>query len=277
MPEGDTIFRLAARLRPVLVGNTITAIQSTVTQIRERHLVGSSVQDVSSRGKNLLMSFSSGLTLHTHLRMNGAWHVYERGASWRMPSFTLKLALITSHHECVCFAAPVVRLLRTERLPLDPMLSALGPDLLDESFSAEEATSRLASQGERTIAEALLDQSLLAGIGNVLKSEILFLQGVHPQTKVAALSAAQLRALVEEAANVMGKAVTPGRERSFALPGRVTRRTSQSVNGQGGELWVYGREREACYRCGGEIKLTTFGKDARVTYHCPRCQPARPV
>jgi endonuclease VIII len=275
MPEGDTIFRLAARLRPVLIGQQIAGIQSTVTQIRERHLVGSYVEEVSTRGKHLLMSFSSGLTLHTHLRMNGAWQVYERRPNWRAPTMGLKIALLTNQHACVCVAAPLVRLLRTERLPLDPMLSALGPDLLAEGFSEEEATARLATQGERTIAEALLDQSLLAGIGNVLKSEVLFLQGVHPQTQVAALSLAEVGKIVHEAAVVMEKVVTPGRDRQFALPGRVTRLTSQSMNGRGGELWVYGREREPCYRCGSEIKLTTFGKDARVTYHCPHCQPAR--
>jgi endonuclease-8 len=275
MPEGDTIFRLAERLRPALVDRKIVEVKSAVAEIRDRHLVGATVLSVGARGKNLLIGFSSGVTLHTHLMMHGAWHLYQRGQRWRMPSFRLRIALVTDEVEAVCFGAPIVRLLRTDRLDADPRLAALGPDVLAQGFDAAEAARRLALVPGRTIAEALLDQHALAGVGNVLKSEILFLANVHPKTPVGALSPEEIGAIVATAERVMKQVVAPGTHRRFALPGRVTRVTSRSMLGRGGELWVYERRGERCLVCATPIEMERQGEDARSTYWCPRCQPFR--
>ena len=270
MPEGDTIFRLAERLRRALAGETIVEAKSAVAEIREGHLRGTTVVDVSSRGKNLLIGLSNGLTLHTHLRMHGAWHVYHRGEKWRMPSFRLRLALATATTEAVCFGAPVVRLIRTERLEADPHLGRLGPDLLADDFDLAEALRRLLESPERPIADALLDQRAVAGIGNVLKSEILFLAKVDPRLEVGALEPARLRSVLELAREVMLRTVIRGRA-GFVLPGRVTRVTSRSTLGRGGELWVYERRGEKCLVCATPIEMIRQA-DARSTYHCPACQ-----
>lgn len=235
--------------------------------------MGSSVVAVSARGKNLLIGLSNGLTLHTHLMMNGAWHLYARGERWRMPSFRLRIALMTEESEAVCFGAPIVRMLRTDRLGQDPKLGALGPDVLGGAFDPKEAAARIAQNADRTIAEALLDQHAVSGIGNVLKSEILFLAKVHPETAVALLGDAELAAILQIASDVMTRAVAPGRGRRFALPGRVTRVTSRSQMGRGGELWVYERRGEPCFACSTPIERITQGRDARSTYFCPKCQP----
>lgn len=273
MPEGDTIFRLAERLRPVLEGTLVESARSHVEAIRERHLAPHTISAIETRGKNLLMNFDHGLTLHTHLRMNGAWHVYARGEPWRLPLFRLRVALLTASHEVVCFNAPIVRLLRTDRLDTYPDLAALGPDLLSEDFDPEEAHRRLRARGDEPIGVAILDQRAMAGVGNVLKSEILFLCGVNPSTPVSALDDATLARIVERSREVLKVTVTKGREKPFALPGRVTRVTLASSAGRGGALWVYHRDGEPCLRCGRTVVLTHQGKDARVTYHCPRCQP----
>ncbi len=271
MPEGDTIYRLADRLRRALAGETIVEVKSAVAEIREGHLLGSTVVDVGSRGKNLLIGFSNGLTLHSHLMMHGAWHLYARGERWRMPSFRLRLALSTETTEAVCFGAPIVRLLRTDRVDADPRLRALGPDLLSDAFDAEEALRRLSADPDRPIADALLDQHAVAGIGNVLKSEILFLAKLDPRTKVGAIEAAALRGVLDVAREVITRTVARGRGGRFVLPGRVTRVTSQSMLGRGGELWVYERRGERCLACATPIEMIRQA-DARSTYFCPACQ-----
>lgn len=273
VPEGDTIYRLAERLRSALVDRKIVDCKIAVAEIRESHVVGASVVSVSARGKNLLIGLSNGLTLHTHLMMHGAWHVYARGERWQKPAFRLRIALMTDEVEAVCFGAPVVRMLRTDRIEKDPKLAALGPDVLGDGFDPKDAARRIAAAPSRTIAEALLDQRAVAGIGNVLKSEILFLAKVHPETLVASLHEGAIATILEVASSVMSRAVAPGRGRRFALPGRVTRVTSRSRMGRGGELWVYERRGEPCFVCGASIARITQGEDARSTYFCPSCQP----
>jgi endonuclease-8 len=278
MPEGDTIFRLAARLREPLVGQGIVAARSHVAGVPEHHLRGATVEGIETRGKNLLMLLSNGLALHSHLKMTGSWRVFSartnsRGARRPLAATPqLRVALATPAHDVLCLGAPVVRLLRIDRLAEDPRLSALGPDLLAESFDGSLAVARLAALGDVTIGEALLDQRALAGIGNVLKSEVLFLQSIHPLRPVSSLSPEELHALVETARRVMRKIVTPGRGRTFALPGRVTRVSSEAWTRRGRELWVYERRGEPCYRCGARVESSMTRADGRVTYWCPRCQ-----
>jgi endonuclease VIII len=276
MPEGDTIFRLAERLRGPLQGKEIVAARSHVAAVPEHHLRRVVVERIETRGKNLLMLLSNGLALHSHLKMTGSWRVYaaRSDARGRRPlgaSPQLRVALATSEHDVLCLGAPVVRLLRIERLGEDAQLGSLGPDLLAESFDAAQAVARLATL-DCSIGDGLLEQRAVAGIGNVLKSEVLFLQGVHPFTPISRLSADELWAIVDTARRVMRKIVTPGKDRPFALPGRVTRVESSSWTRRGRELWVYDRRGQPCYRCGARIETARTG---RVTYWCPRCQNER--
>jgi endonuclease-8 len=283
MPEGDTIFRLAARLREPLVGRSIVAARSHVAAVPEHHLRGAMIERIETRGKNLLMLLSNGLALHSHLKMTGSWRVFpartnERGVRRPLAATPqLRLALATEAHDVLCLGAPVVRLLRIDRLDEDPRLASIGPDLLAESFDGAVATARLVALGDVSIAEGLLDQRALAGIGNVLKSEVLFLCGVHPLTPISSLGADELLGIVQTARRVMLAIVTPGRDRAFALPGRVTRVSSEAWTRRGRELWVYERRGEPCYRCGASVVSSKTGADGRVTYHCPRCQRSRAV
>ena len=176
MPEGDTLFRTAAGLRPYLVGRTVTAAKTggpgPVPQVQR--VVGRDITAVESLGKNLLIRFDNGLVIRTHLRMNGSWHRYRPGERWRRPPSRARLVLEVPGAVAVCFDAPVVELLEERAEALHAPLAGLGPDILAPDFDADEALRRLRDPGraDRSIAEALLDQRALAGIGNIYKNEI---------------------------------------------------------------------------------------------------------
>src|ERR671924_1045815 len=178
MPEGDTLFRTAAGLRPYLVGRDILAARAQgpgpVPQIQR--VVGRRVDAVEAQGKNLLIRFDGGLELRTHLRMNGSWHRYRPGERWRRPASRARLVLEVPGAVAVCFDAPVVELFEERAERLHPTLASLGPDLLAPSFDAAEAVRRLRNpaRAEVAIAEALVDQRALAGIGNIWKNETLW-------------------------------------------------------------------------------------------------------
>src|SRR3954454_2395342 len=189
MPEGDTLFRTAAGRRPSLVGRSVERARSQapgpVPQVAR--LIGHRVDAVESQGKNLLIRFDCGLELRTHLRMNGSWHRYRPGERWRRPPGRARLVLEVPGSVAVCFDAPVVELFETRAETLHPSLGQLGPDLLAPDFDADEALRRLRAPERETleIAAALLDQRALAGIGNVYKSETLWLERVSPFVTVA--------------------------------------------------------------------------------------------
>src|SRR4051795_5041114 len=182
MPEGDTLFRTAAGLRPYLVGRSVERARAQgpgpVPQVAR--LIGHRVDAVESQGKNLLIRFDGGLELRTHLRMNGSWHRYRPGERWRRPPGRARLVLEVPGAVAVCFDAPVVELLEERAEPLHAPLAGLGPDILAPDFDADEAIRRLRDPGraDRSIAEALLDQRALAGIGNIYKNESLFIERV---------------------------------------------------------------------------------------------------
>ena len=188
MPEGDTLFRTAAGLRPYLVGRDVRAARAqgpgAVPQIHR--VVGKRVDAVEAQGKNLLIRFDGGLELRTHLRMNGSWHRYRPGERWRRPPARARLVLEVDGAVAVCFDAPVVELFETRAEPVHPTLSTLGPDLLSPDFDAAEAHRRLRHPVRRdmTISAALLDQRALAGIGNIWRNETLFAERVDPLATV---------------------------------------------------------------------------------------------
>lgn len=273
MPEGDTLFRTAAALRPYLVGRKVTAARTggpgPVPQVQR--IIGQEIAAVEALGKNLLVRFDNGLEIRTHLRMNGSWHRYRPGERWRRPPSRARLVIEVPGAVAVCFDAPVVELFETRAETLHPSLSRLGPDLLSPAFDPAEAARRLraAEREAMSIAEALVDQRALAGIGNVYKSEVLWLERVSPFARVAEVDDGTIDRLVGTALRLLKANVDARRG-----PERVT---TAGDRGAPGPVYVYGRTGRPCRRCRSPIAVTRQGTDLpRSTYWCPTCQgPAR--
>ena len=255
MPEGDTLVRVAAGLRTHLLGRTVTAASARAPGPQAVRLVGATVTAVEAAGKNLVVRFDNGLELRTHLRMRGSWHRYRPGEPWRRPASRARLVLEVPGSVVVCFDAPVVELFEARAEPLHPALSRLGPDLLRDPFDAPEALRRLRDPGRAAlaVAEALLDQRALAGIGNEVKNEVLWEAAQSPWTPVGDVDDARLDDLVERARAML---------RTGAATGRRPRR-------------VYRRARRPCPRCGTPIRVAHQGTTLpRLTFWCAVCQPA---
>ncbi len=268
MPEGDTIFRTAEVLRSALLDRRVTHARA---QARPglRHvpdlsvLVGSKISSVEARGKHVLIGFDNGLTLRSHMRMSGSWHRYRPGERWRRPAHEASAVLETAESVAVAFNTPVVELLTDADLRRSRALLELGPDLLSRTFDADEALRRLRDRNGEELGNALLDQRAVAGIGNVYKSEVAFLERLSPWARVGVIEDAALVAALRTAKRLL-EANTRGGP-------RVT--TGSAPRGQG--LWVYGRAGRPCRRCGSIIRSGRQGELARTTYWCPRCQPRR--
>jgi endonuclease VIII len=265
VPEGDTIFQTAAALRPLLVGRTILAARARTPGPAIERVVGSTVMSVEPVGKHMLIRFDNGLALHTHLRMSGTWHRYAPGEPWKIPAWKARVILEVPEHVVVCFNAPVAELMDARAVQLHPALQSLGPDLLAAEFPADLALQRLKARPDLEIAEALLDQRVMAGVGNVFKSEVLFIESVNPWTPVSALEDAILQRLIATARRLLLENVRPGN------PHRVTTRGDPSASGS---LWVYGRTNLPCAHCGTHIQTRRQGALNRPTYWCPKCQSA---
>ena len=268
MPEGDTIFRTATVLRRALVGGVVRRAVAQpgpgLSRVPDLSvLVGSTIDEVESRGKHLLIGFSGGRWLRTHMRMQGSWHRYRPGEPWRLPARRAVCVLETVAAVAVCFDAPVVELLTEADLVRHGGLRALGPDLLGAAPDLEDAVRRLRELGSVPLGEALLDQRAAAGIGNVIKSESLFMERLDPWSPVHAFSDDELRSALGRAAELLAANTGGGR--------RVT--TGRRSPGE--SLWVYGRSGRPCRRCGTFIRARRQGTQARTTYWCPSCQPSR--
>ncbi len=268
MPEGDTIFRTAAVLRAALVGRRITEARAQPRPGLRRvpdlsRLIGSTVSSVEPRGKHLLIGFDNGLTLRSHLRMSGSWHRYAQGESWRRPLRQASAILETPDSVAVAFNTPTVELLTDADLRRSRPLTGLGPDLLAREFDTGEALRRFRERDSIELGNALLYQTAVAGIGNVYKSEVAFLERLDPWARVAAFADDELEAALRTARRLMLANVRGG--------ARIT--TGSGVRGQG--LWVYGRAGRPCRRCGTLIRQRRQGELARQTFWCPRCQPER--
>jgi endonuclease-8 len=276
MPEGDTIFRTAQVLRGVLQGETVLAARGRPGGVQLERVVGSRVERVESAGKHLLMSFSNGLTLHTHMRMDGEWHRYRQGERWWRDASRAVAIIEVPRGVAVCFDAPTVELVETRALPLHPGLRRLGPDLASDDFRTDDALQRLLRPelADGAIGEALLDQRVAAGVGNVFRSEICFIERVDPFAPVSGLPQDTLRRLLDTArqllrANVGGPGRTTTPDLLGGQPG------SAGPRSPGGRLWVYGRAGRPCRRCGTMILTTVRGTTlARRVYWCPSCQTA---
>jgi endonuclease-8 len=274
MPEGDTLFRTAAGLRPYLVGRPVRAARAT-GGAQVGRLVGATVDSIDTIGKNLLLHFSNGLVLRTHLRMNGTWHRYRPGEHWRRPAARAVLVLEVDGAVAVCFDAPVVELFEARSEALHPALATLGPDLLGAEFDPAEALRRMREpvRAETTIGEALLDQRVMAGVGNVYRSEILFSGKVDPFARVASLDDATLDRVVAAARRLLLANVDLLRG-----PQRTTRRAERTTTegareADGAALWVYRRTGRPCRRCGNLIRSASLGRELpRTLWWCPSCQ-----
>ncbi len=267
VPEGDTLKRTAAGLRPHLVGRTVTAARVRLPGPQADRLVGATVTDVEAYGKQLLIRFDSGLELRSHLGMHGSWHRYQPGERWRRPPARARFVLEVPGAVAVCFDAPTLELFETRIESIHPVLSRLGPDILAPDFGppdALEARRRLrdSAAAHRSIAEGLLDQRALAGIGNVYKNEVLYLERVDPFVTIHGLDDAVLDRLIATARRLM-----------LANVANVERRTTEDRRAAGGQrLWVYRRVGRPCRRCGTRIEATRHGELPRATYWCPTCQ-----
>jgi endonuclease-8 len=272
MPEGDTIFRAARTLHRALAGRTLTAFESplpALTRVDEdAPLAGRLVDRVWARGKHLLLALSGDLVLHTHMRMNGSWHIYRPGERWRLPRSRMRVALYTDAFVAVGFDLPVAELVDSRGLGRTRSLAALGPDLLGDAFDEASALARIRAQGSREIGDALLDQRIVAGIGNVYKAETCFVARVNPFAPVASLSDARLQSLLATARTLLRANVSES-----SRSGIVTYRGLEAARRGGAAAhWVYGRRGRPCRRCGTPILARSQGEDARTTYWCPKCQ-----
>ena len=266
MPEGDTIHRAARTLHAALAGCVITRFTTVLAQLArvddQSPVAGRTVERVHAAGKNLIMELSGDLHLHTHMRMHGTWHVYRPGERWRKPHRDMRIVLETDAWVAVAFTVPVAEFHDAHSLARDEDLRRIGPDLLGETFDADEALRRMRARGATEIADVILNQRVVAGIGNEYKSELLFLTGIDPFTHVDALSDEQLAELLRVSrkvmqANVQKRAI--GRNTTFSLDPRE-------------KLYVFGRSGQPCRRCGTPIRYAKQGRDVRGTYWCPKCQ-----
>ncbi len=276
MPEGDTIFRTARVLGRALGGKPITAFRSTYPRLTRYNddtpLAGQSVLQVESRGKWLLIHFSGGATLVTHMLMNGSWHIYRPGQAWQQPRANMRIVLETADYIAVGFRVPVAEMHTAESLRRDRRIPIYAIDVLSESFDATATAGRLLAHPDESIADVLLNQNVLAGVGNVFKSEICFVTGIHPYCRVASLTQAQIDALIAAAQKLISSNVLEDSGDSIVTYGGRRRRTTHESN-PGASLWVYGRAGEPCRCCGAPVRRRIQGPDARVTFWCPQCQP----
>ncbi len=263
MPEGDTVFRTARLLDRTLAGHVLTRTDFRVPQLATTDLGGGRVLGTRSRGKHLLTRIDAQRpwTLHTHLKMEGAWQSYFPGQRWRRPPHTARVVLETADRMAVGFSLGIVELLPREHE--EEAVGHLGPDLLGPDWDEAEAVRRLQGDAERPLGEALLDQTRLAGIGNMYLAEVCFVAGLHPATPVAQ---------VPDLARVV--------RRAHQMLDLNKERAEQSTTGdlrRGRRMWVYRRDGQPCLRCGTPVSVAMQGaaRRERAVYWCPSCQPLR--
>jgi len=275
VPEGDTLFRTAVVLREVLLGRTVSSARGRPDGVQLERVIGATIMSVESRGKHLLIDFSNGLTLHTHLRMHGSWHRYRPWETWKRPADRAVAVIGTPNAVAVCFDAPTVELMDTRAVAVHPQLSTLGPDLLAPEPDVERAVANLALPGRAgtAVGEALLDQSLLAGLGNVYRSEVLFIERVDPFLPLGQLAPGTAARLVGTGARLLhANRMEPDRTTTpDALGGQPGSRGPRGA--WDGRLYVYGSAGRPCPRCGTRIRTRVFGELPRRVFWCPSCQP----
>jgi endonuclease-8 len=289
VPEGDTIFRAARTLHRALAGRAVVRFESVFPALTRVHddspITGRRIEDVTAAGKHILMRFSAmqlaagapdapaskggELVLRTHMKMNGSWHIYRSGEAWQRPRRDMRVRIATNEFEAVGFNLPVAEFLDARALARQDDLRLMGPDLLADTFDAQDALRRFRARPQLSIADALLNQRIVAGAGNVYKSEVLFLCGINPFATVAQVDDDGVLAILAMArkhlqANVIDPTAAIVTYRGFR---RTTRRADPAER-----LYVYGRAGKPCRRRGTPIEVRAQGTNARLTYWCGRCQ-----
>jgi len=256
VPEGDTLHKIATRLRPALVGAELRRFDAP-RLLGPRPRTGKPIESVEAVGKHLMVTFGDGIVLQTHLRMTGSWHLYGAGERWRKPPHLMRARIGVDGWDAVCFSAPIVRTHLGDAAAADSV-AHLGPDLCRPDADIDAAVARMAalSDADTAVADALLDQRVASGIGNVYKSEVLWAHRVDPFLSVAELDDGRRRSLLETSSRLLQANLS------------TIRRTTVP-----GGLAVYGKVRRPCRRCGTPIRSRRQGPQARSTYWCPRCQP----
>jgi endonuclease-8 len=276
MPEGDTIFRTARALGRALKGKPITGFRSTYPLLTrfndDTPLMGQTVEQVESRGKWLLIHFSGGGTLATHMLMSGSWHIYRPLERWQQPRINMRIVIENSEYCAVGFRVPVAKMLKPQELARAARIPPPAIDVLSEQFDGSEVLRRLLACADEEVADVLLHQEVMAGVGNVFKSEVCFVTGINPFSKVASLERSQVTALIAESQRLVAANVLEDSGDTIVTYSGRRRRTTHESD-PGASLWVYGRDGEPCRRCGERVHRRVQGPDARVTFWCQRCQP----
>jgi endonuclease-8 len=276
MPEGDTVFRTARALGRALAGKPVTGFRSTYPLLTrfndDTPLIGQTVEKVESRGKWLLIHFSGGGTLATHLLMSGSWHIYRPGERWQQPHINMRIVVENLDYCAVGFRVPVAKMLQPQELARAMKIPSAAIDVLNEKFDDAAAARRLLRHGDEEIGDVLLHQGVMAGVGNVFKSEICFVTAINPFCKVAVLDLETVKALIAAARKLLAANVFEDSGETIVTYGGRRRRTTHESD-PSASLWVYGRNGEPCRRCGEPICRRIQGPDSRVTFWCPRCQP----
>jgi endonuclease-8 len=257
MPEGDTVYRTAKNLNAVLAGQTLTRCDIRVPAFATVDLTGETVDDVVSRGKHLLIR-AGEFSIHSHLKMEGSWHVYRDGTPWRRPAWQARIILGIEGWTAIGFQLGLLEVVATD--DEESVVGYLGPDLLGPSWDPAEALRRLVAEPERAVGLALLDQRVLAGLGNVYRNELCFLRGVLPTRPVGEV-------------NHPEKLIALAHRLIDANKDRVDRTTTGTL--RGATDWVYRREGKPCLRCGTRIERGELGDtelQLRDIYWCPHCQ-----
>jgi endonuclease VIII len=265
VPEGDTIFRSARTLHRALAGSTVTGFETQLPALArvdtDAPIIGRTVEYARATGKWLQIGFSGDLVLLTHMLMSGSWHIYRPGEAWQKSRYHMRVAIATPAIIAVAFSVQLAEFHTARSLARRQGFNQLGPDVLAADFDEAEAVSRLASRPELELGVALLTQSILAGLGNVFKSEVCFVAGVNPFQRVGELSKMQLESLISIARKLMSANVTnAGMRQTTGSPDPEER------------LWVYQRNGQPCRHCGATIVSRKQGIDARTSFWCPVCQ-----
>lgn len=274
MPEGDTLYRTAEVLRRTLGDGVVTSARGRAGGARLDRVVGSGVAGIETTGKHLLIHFEAGLTLHTHLGMKGSWHRYRPGERWRRDPSGAVAVIETATGVAACFDAPTVELLDRRALHLHPALAGLGPDLLVEPPDLAAIISRLRTteRQDLSVAEGIVEQSAVAGLGNVYRSELLFIERLDPFMRLADLADADLERVLRTGARLLRANLEGGdRVTMLGADGALGSRSP----GRDKPRWVYRRAGLPCRRCGTTVRSASMGRLLRRLYWCPSCQAPR--
>jgi endonuclease VIII len=279
MPEGDTIFRTARALERALAGKVVTGFDAALAPLaranEDEPLIGRTIEHVESRGKWCLLYFSGDLILVTHMLMSGSWHLYRPAEKWHMGRGRMRVSIEVADWVAVAFNVPIAEFHTAQSLERKSQVFKLGPDILSESYTVDIGAKRLADYGlshpDAEIAVVLLNQRVIAGVGNVYKSEVAFAAGVNPFRTMRTLTQHEIESLAEMAQRYMKANVLDASGAGIVTYTGI-RRTTHSSNREE-RVWVYRRKGEECRRCGTIIEMRKQGEQARSTYWCPRCQP----